>query len=144
MRAWLSTNRRLRSEVAHLREELAKAKEQPAPLVVTSSLRPGPRPGPTPAATPPAHATRTEEEERLRGEVRALRELSTLPGSLALARDRRTWRERAGALDELLCKAQKDNESLDRDLRAMTARATAAEQLLQKVSRTAELRVGPA
>ncbi|WP_423833326.1 hypothetical protein [Streptomyces manipurensis] len=142
--AWLRTNRRLRSEVAYLREELAKAREQEqAPLVVTTGPRPGPRPGPVPSPVAPAAPVRTAEEERLRAEVRALRELRTLPGAAELARDRRVWQERAEALDERLHTAQRTAESLDWDLRMTTLRAVAAEKELERTGRTAELQVGP-
>ncbi|WP_328739916.1 hypothetical protein OHA91_22940 [Streptomyces erythrochromogenes] len=145
MTTWLRTNRRLRSEVAYLREELAKAKEQPAPLIVTTGPRPGPQPGQTPAAPPPSPAAgRTEVEEKLRAELRVLQELRTEPGVLALARDRRVWRDRTRALDERRLELQDDNESLTRALSGMTLRAYTAEQQLAKVSRTAELRSGTA
>ncbi|MFE5675074.1 hypothetical protein ACFQ7B_07710 [Streptomyces erythrochromogenes] len=145
MTTWLRTNRRLRSEAAYLREELAKAKEQPAPLIVTAGPRPGPQPGRTPAAPPPPPAAvRTEVEEKLRAELRTLQELRTEPGTFALAQDRRVWRHRARALDERCLELQADNESLTRELHGMTARATAAEEQLARVSRTAELRVGTA
>lgn len=147
MIAWLRTNRRLQSEVAYLREQLAAAKTQPAPLIVTSSPHPGPRPGPAPhpAASAPAPTAAAERpvpaydvEEILRGQIRALAAMKTVTGAAALAVENRRLRELTAVQQELLERAQRADEGSDLELLLMTDRATTAEEELAKHLRATE------
>ncbi|WKV74252.1 hypothetical protein AW27_026495 [Streptomyces sp. PCS3-D2] len=113
MSGWFASRRRLQAEVAYLRSRLEEEKARPR-----LAVRPGPPPPPAESTTPDA------TETLLRGQIRALRQMTTVPGATELATELRTWRERAGKLDALLLQAQACNESLTRELRELRTPAT--------------------
>ncbi|MFB7171116.1 hypothetical protein ACFCYM_09880 [Streptomyces sp. NPDC056254] len=107
MTGWWASRRRLQAEVAYLRSRLEEERTKPR-----LTVRPGPPPPPIESTTPDAMET------LLRGQIRILRQMTTVPGATELAVELRTWRDRAGKLDARLREAQDANESLTRELAA--------------------------
>ncbi|MFD6874499.1 MULTISPECIES: hypothetical protein [unclassified Streptomyces] len=110
MTGWFASRRRLQAEVAYLRLQLKEERSRPQ-LVV----RPGPPPAPVESEGPVDVVT------ILRGQVRVLRLMTTVPGARELAREVRTWRDRAALLAEQLSKARAESEGLERELQALRA-----------------------
>ncbi|MGW2580807.1 hypothetical protein ACWCYZ_05620 [Streptomyces virginiae] len=110
MTGWFASRRRLQADVAYLQLQLSEERERPK-----LTVRPGPPPVPIETTTP--HALETI----LRGQIRLLQQMTTVPGARELADELSTWRERAAKLDERLIAAQAENLGLYRELQELQA-----------------------